>query len=32
MTELTHDPVAVLLPDMVAVLAQQCTEPGAPSS
>lgn len=32
MTELTHDPVAVLLPDMVAVLTQQCTEPGAPSS
>ncbi|MER7403743.1 peptide synthetase [Streptomyces sp. NPDC000070] len=31
MTELTHDPVAVLLPDMATVLAQQCVEP-APSS
>ncbi|MER7666734.1 peptide synthetase [Streptomyces sp. NPDC096193] len=32
MTELTHDPVAVLLPDMATVLAQQCTELDAPSS
>lgn len=32
MTELTHDPVAVLLPDMAAVLAQQCGEPDSPSS
>ncbi|MEV2250539.1 peptide synthetase [Streptomyces sp. NPDC050147] len=32
MTELTHDPVAVLLPDMVAVLARQCAEPDLPSS
>ncbi|WP_399921427.1 peptide synthetase [Streptomyces kanamyceticus] len=32
MTELTHDPVAVLLPDMVAVLARQCAEPDVPSS
>ncbi|MFH8293711.1 peptide synthetase [Streptomyces sp. NPDC018059] len=32
MTELTHDPVAVLLPDMVAVLARQCAEPDPPSS
>ncbi|MDX2618307.1 MULTISPECIES: peptide synthetase [Streptomyces] len=32
MTELTHDPVAVLLPDMAAVLAQQCAEPDSPSS
>ncbi|MEU8741280.1 peptide synthetase [Streptomyces halstedii] len=32
MTELTHDPMAVLLPDMATVLARQCTEPGAPSS
>ncbi|MFJ4696425.1 peptide synthetase [Streptomyces sp. NPDC088766] len=32
MTELTHDPVAVLLPDMATVLAQQCAEPGSPSS
>jgi hypothetical protein len=32
MTELTHDPVAVLLPDMAAVLAQRCAEPGSPSS
>ncbi|MFK4066601.1 hypothetical protein [Streptomyces sp. NPDC029674] len=31
MTELTHDPVAVLLPDMVAVLARQCAEPDLPS-
>ncbi|MET9393103.1 peptide synthetase [Streptomyces sp. NPDC006624] len=32
MTELTHDPVAVLLPDMATVLAQQCAEPAPPSS
>lgn len=32
MTELTHDPMPALLPDMATVLAQQCTEPGAPSS
>ncbi|MEU3083971.1 peptide synthetase [Streptomyces albidoflavus] len=32
MTELTHDPLAVLLPDMVTVLAQQCTEADVPSS
>ncbi|MER7782250.1 phthiocerol/phthiodiolone dimycocerosyl transferase family protein [Streptomyces sp. ZG43] len=32
MTELTHDPLAVLLPDMATVLAQRCTEPDAPSS
>ncbi|MGW7089039.1 phthiocerol/phthiodiolone dimycocerosyl transferase family protein [Streptomyces sp. NPDC054871] len=32
MTELTHDPVAVLLPDMATVLAQQCVEPDSPSS
>ena len=32
MTELTHDPVAVLLPDMATVLAQQCDEPDSPSS
>ncbi|MEU5582718.1 peptide synthetase [Streptomyces huasconensis] len=31
MTELTHEPVAVLLPDMAAVLAQRCAEPGSPS-
>lgn len=31
MTELTHDPAAVLLPDMATVLAQQCVE-SAPSS
>ncbi|MGW2209221.1 phthiocerol/phthiodiolone dimycocerosyl transferase family protein [Streptomyces sp. NPDC001781] len=29
MTELTHEPVAVLLPDMATVLAQQCTETDA---
>ncbi|MFI0502363.1 peptide synthetase [Streptomyces albogriseolus] len=32
MTELTHDPVAVLLPDMATVLAQRCVEPSSPSS
>ncbi|WP_240660124.1 peptide synthetase [Streptomyces sp. WAC 01529] len=32
MTELTHDPVAVLLPDMATVLAQHCADPGPPSS
>ncbi|MFD3515385.1 peptide synthetase [Streptomyces sp. NPDC058657] len=32
MTELTHDPVAVLLPDMATVLAQQCAEPESPHS
>lgn len=32
MTELTHDPVAVLLPDMATVLAHQCAEPDSPSS
>ncbi|WP_258020925.1 phthiocerol/phthiodiolone dimycocerosyl transferase family protein [Streptomyces anatolicus] len=32
MTELTHDPVAVLLPDMATVLAQHCAEPGSPPS
>ncbi|MFF8092536.1 peptide synthetase [Streptomyces sp. NPDC016675] len=32
MTELTHDPVAVLLPDMATVLAQSCVESGSPSS
>ncbi|MFD4024552.1 peptide synthetase [Streptomyces sp. NPDC058576] len=31
MTELTHDPVAVLLPAMAAVLAQQCATSGSPS-
>ncbi|MFD5776131.1 phthiocerol/phthiodiolone dimycocerosyl transferase family protein [Streptomyces fungicidicus] len=31
MTELTHDPVAVLLPDMATVLAQRCGEPCSPS-
>ncbi|MGY0068777.1 phthiocerol/phthiodiolone dimycocerosyl transferase family protein [Streptomyces sp. QTS137] len=32
MTELTRDPVAVLLPDMATVLAQQCAEPDSPPS
>ncbi|MEV2244550.1 peptide synthetase [Streptomyces sp. NPDC049970] len=32
MTELTHDPVAVLLPDMATVLARRCVEPDSPSS
>ncbi|MGW6542362.1 phthiocerol/phthiodiolone dimycocerosyl transferase family protein [Streptomyces massasporeus] len=32
MTELTHDPLAVLLPDMATVLAQRCAEPDSPSS
>ncbi|MFF9579631.1 peptide synthetase [Streptomyces rubiginosohelvolus] len=31
MTELTHDPVAVLLPAMASVLAQQCAASGTPS-
>ncbi|MEU5559057.1 peptide synthetase [Streptomyces globisporus] len=31
MTELTHVPQAALLPDMATVLAQQCTQPDAPS-
>jgi len=32
MTELTHDPLAVLLPDMATVLARQCTESDVPFS
>jgi hypothetical protein len=32
LTELTHDPVAVLLPDLATVLAQSCAESGSPSS
>ncbi|MFE8910502.1 peptide synthetase [Streptomyces globisporus] len=32
MTELTHAPVAVLLPDMATVLAQQCVGPDVPPS